>query len=401
MRALCLLICLSLVAALSAAEPLRPHPRLQQLGPNQALDLGRYECPTDEDRDESRCETITDYSGLVYHPGRHQLMLFGGGHAATYRDDVELFDLASLTWRSAYPPTPCEDRRLDNVDVEAGRWISSNHPIARHSYDLLAVAGEPAELFLFARVQGRGRGCHHLPEDKPYVIAEGRVAAYDPQARTWRYTATPALGFAFAAETDPVSGRVLLVDRRSLRTFDPASGRMTLQRKLGFPAMQAGRSLVYFPPLDRFYYMVQGGRARGEVLEGVYEIIPNRTNWSDSRIRRMKVESPGETGHAWAYDPVHELIGGGVHRGRFHAFDPRERRWYVSVIKTDSGHEVGAVSNYTLAFDPVNGVYVWRSDGPSGQRTWAYRWGYTPENQSFKGGRLGFSRAAGYSRSLN
>lgn len=377
MRLLWSLLLAVLLATSAGAEP-RPHPRLQQLGPNQALDLGRYECPNGQDRDDSNCATITDYSGMVYHPGRHQLLLFGGGHAATYRDDVEVFDLGELTWHSAYAPTPCEDRRLDNVDVTTGRWISSNHPIARHSYDLLAVAGEAAELFLFAKVQGRGRGCHHLPEGQPYVIAEGRVAAYDPGARTWRYTGAPSVGYPFAAETDPVSGLVLLVDRRSLRTFDPASGEMTTRLEFRHPEMHWGRSLVYYPPLDRFYYMVQGGRARGEkVLTGVYELIPDRTDWSESRIRRLELDSPGETGHAWAYDPVHGLIGGGVREGRFHAFDPRQGRWYVNEINTDPDQKVGSVDDFTLAFDPVNGVYLWRSDRASGRRTWAYRWGNT------------------------
>lgn len=379
MRLLWSLLLLALTATPAVADPPRPHPRLQALGPNQALDLGRYECPNGEDRDTSNCASITDYSGMVHDPARHQLLLFGGGHAATYRDDVEILDLASLEWRSAYAPTPCEERRLDNVDVGAGRWISSNHPIARHSYDLLAIAGEAAELFLFAKVQGRGRGCHHLPEGQPYVIAEGRVAAYDPDRRRWRYTRAPSVGYPFAAETDPVSGRVLLVDRRSLRSFDPASGRMSTHLEFNHPDMHWARSLVYFPPLDRFYYMVQGGRARGEqVLEGVYEITLDRSDWSESRIRRLALKSPGETGHAWAYDPVHELIGGGVRAGRFFAFDPRREIWYNVEIQSDSDQAVGTVNDYALAFDPVNGVYLWRSDRRSGHRTWAFRWGNTP-----------------------
>ena len=140
------------------------------------------------------------------------------------------------------------------------------------------------------------------------------------------------------------------------------------------------RDRVYFPPLDRFYYMVQGGRAKGKkILEGVYEITLDRTDWSESRIRRLEPDSPGETGHAWAYDPVHELIGGGVRGGRFFAFDPRREAWYSVEIQSDSEHPVGTVSDYALAFDPVSGVYLWRTDRSSGRRTWAYRWGNTPQ----------------------
>lgn len=385
MRFLIPIFILCLSQPVLAAE-FHPNPRLQAIAPNHALDLGVYECSDGEDRRHSDCATNTDYSGMVYDAQRHRMLLFGGGHAATYRDDVDIFDLRTLNWRSAYPPTPCEDLRLDNVDVTNGRWISSNHPIARHSYDLLAMAGKPSELFLFPPVQGRGRGCQHLPKGKPYVIAEGRVAAYNPDTRQWRYTRQPALGFRYAAETDPVSGLIILVDRTGLQTFDPHTGELTQRLRFHHPDMHWERNLVYYPPLDRFYYFVQGGLdhrgGKSEVLEGVYEITLDRRHWGNSRIQRLEdVAAPGQTANAWAYDAAHQLIGGGPFQGRFYAFDPRTHRWQSRTIQAPDALNVGTVSAYALAFDPIDGVYIFRTDHASGRHTWAYRWGVrsTPE----------------------
>ncbi len=127
-----------------AAEP---NLRLASLPDNTAMDLGPYTCNAPAD-DPFRCETITDYSGFVYDGVNHQLLMFGGGHSATHRTDVDAFSFKTLTWSSAYPSTLCRDMRLSNRGLVRGDWLTTGHPIARHTYDMLVWADNVKRLLL-------------------------------------------------------------------------------------------------------------------------------------------------------------------------------------------------------------------------------------------------------------
>ena len=86
----------------TAAGAQAPNPVLTGLPGNTARDLGAY-------ASDPLCGVpiqVTDYSRFTYDPVRHRLLLFGGGHASTPRTDVDVFDFATLTWSSAYAPTP-------------------------------------------------------------------------------------------------------------------------------------------------------------------------------------------------------------------------------------------------------------------------------------------------------
>lgn len=64
-------------------------------------------------------------------------------------DNLDTLSLASgstLDWVEDYPTTPCSEMTLSNmatVDLTApgdggdGRWATTNHPYARHTYDML------------------------------------------------------------------------------------------------------------------------------------------------------------------------------------------------------------------------------------------------------------------------
>lgn len=360
----------------SGAPAHEPNPVLAAIPDNVAFDLGAYECEP-----WPICATNTAYSGMVYDRDRHQMLIFGGGHSATYRDDVEVFDYASLTWKSAYPPTPCEERTLENVDPQRAMWRSSGLPISRHSYDLLVMAGQPSELWLLAKVQGRGSGCHRLPpvsDDgaSPYVIAQGTFAAYHPDTQRWRFTDTPAVGFETAAATDPVSGRILLVSRRQgIGSVDPADGSHTAHVPIEDAELRTSRgmSLVYFPPNDRFYVI-----ARTTDGFGVWEVHFDRDNPATSSIQRLAGVAPPEApvADAWDYDAANRLIGGGILAGKFFAFDPLSKRWHMRQLQSANPElAVGDVDGKALAYDPVNELFLFRTTYESGRRTWAYRWG--------------------------
>ena len=131
-------ICAALAGAVLRAQV--PNPVLIGLPANTARDLGAY-------ASDALCGVpiqVTDYSRFTYDSRRHRLLLFGGGHSSTPRSDVDVFDFATLQWTSAYPPTPLPELTLANYDPELTRWISTGHPIARHTYDQLVFAPSPA-----------------------------------------------------------------------------------------------------------------------------------------------------------------------------------------------------------------------------------------------------------------
>ncbi len=385
---------LSLVGGLAGQPSAQAqNPRLRGIEPNHALDLGVYDCTTFEalgGHALPNCATITDYGGMVYDASGYRMLVWGGGHAATYRDDVEVFDLATLQWAPDGPPTPCEELVLDNIDFDRARWISSNHPISRHAYDLLVVAPERRELWMLARMQGRGRGCHNLPpvdEDagSPYVLGVGRMTAYDFDTKTWRYTDVESVSFQTGAEYDPVSGRILLVNRRKLRWLDPETGIAEDLVELDERAIDSGRgvSLVYHQGLDRFYVIMAVPRRPD--AGGIWEIRLDRDDPTNSTVTKLDIPMPDpkpEKDDAWAYDAANDLIVGGVTDGWVFAFDPRTGNWYrqQAVVDADDPElRIGTVISKTLAYDPVDGVIVFRARA-SGQpiHTWAYRWGGEP-----------------------
>src|SRR5439155_2209961 len=121
------------------------NPTLFNLPANTALDLGTYTCKGPAGG-SIPCGSITDYSGFVYDKNNHQMLMFGGGHAASFRDDVDVFKFDTLKWNPAYTPTPCSQMTVgvtsggtdpDNRDLTNGTWKSTTHPISRHSYDML------------------------------------------------------------------------------------------------------------------------------------------------------------------------------------------------------------------------------------------------------------------------
>ena len=66
-----------------------PNPILTAIPPNTALDLGAY-------TSDALCGVpiqVTDFSRFTYDSQRHQLLLFGGGHASTPRTDVDVLQL--------------------------------------------------------------------------------------------------------------------------------------------------------------------------------------------------------------------------------------------------------------------------------------------------------------------
>jgi hypothetical protein len=353
-RPLLLLILALLAVGAGQVRGAGPHPKLAALADNTALDLGRYTCNQPPD-DPADCDTITDYSRIVYDRFNHQLLMFGGGHAATHRTDVDVFDLETLRWTSAYPSTPCSAMRVANVGPRA-EWKSTGHPIARHTYDMFLMADNVKRALLLGSTTGLGV-CLERPQGQndPYMYSPASTGGWMTYA---------------SAEYDPPSGQVVILDYHSLWTYDPIKQTAVQQQSSRREELGYGKNLVYFPPDQKMYYFVGGG--------DVFEVELNRKHFSWSKIGRVKgikgdVPKLPETG--FAYDAVNRIIGGGIVNGVFHAFDPATRTWTARTIQAPGAERpVGSVAFHALDYDPVNNVFFFISDYESGRRTWAYRY---------------------------
>jgi hypothetical protein len=368
------LLILSLVTGSLSAQA--PNPVLSTIPPNTALDLGPYTCnqPADWPR---HCLTVTDYSGFQYDPNNHQMLMFGGGHSASCSTDVVAFSFASLAWSSMYPSTLVADMVPTNVDGAACRFISTNHPLARHTYDLMAVTTNTKELLLFGAGWARAN-CGLSPEEMKVVTPHGvKISHYDPVAKTWAYG--PPRGSwsgAGSAEYDPVSGKVILVTEKGLWFYDPVVKSAPVKALSYVRPIPLSQNLVYFPPSRRMYYI------GSNTVNPVWEVTLDRTHFSRSMIEPMT----GITGDipprmlevGYAYDSANRIIGGGVKDGKFYAFDPVTKTWTSRTMQVDPHSDrkrIGSIEvTHALAYDAVDNVFIFITNNASGRHTWAYKY---------------------------
>ncbi len=353
--------------AAAALAQFDPNPTLAAIPGNTALDLGEYTCEPISGEWPGLCEGITDYSGFTYDKHRHRMLMFGGGHSTTMRDDIDAFDFDTLTWNSLYESTPCEDMTLANFDATRGMWLTTGQASSRHTYDLLVVTEDTGEFLLMRGGGNAGAACAKFDQ------LGGEVAHYDFDARAWSFSGQPYIWERFAAaEVDPVSGMVIIRSQYGLYMYDPVA-KVAREIDPANKAMGISNNLVYFPPNDRMYLIQRGSPTR------VWEITLDRTNWENSTtelVTDVSGDIPDSLQSGWAYDSVNQIIGGGVRAGVFYAYDPLSRRWSSSVMQPQSsaGAEVGTLAFHALDFDPVDGVFIFLTSRSSGRRTWAYRY---------------------------
>ena len=371
------LIAVPLAAWSATAPKSRPGARaaalLSTLVAGTVQDLGPY-----ANASVAGGNNITDYSGITYDAAAKRMLLFGGGHGIANETDIRAFDLSTLAWSSLYPSMPYSDMTLANCDSDRGRWVSTNHPFARHSYNATLVA---ARRFYMMCFQGM-----------PYIngIAEpqwgGRICWYDLDAGTWTYSQIPRAQtpwqFTSAAALDPASGKILVVGpdisyQSSIWLYDPATDTISAGPKWT-PSAGGSLDLVYVPDNDRFY-------AISQIDAKVWELTVNRSNFNLSTATLLAVSAnlPSYTGSppsGYAYDPVNKIIGGFVTNGIFSAFDPLAKNWtQVRMVDAATGSAATHVQSfYCLDFDTDSGCFIFLGNaGSLKARTFAYRYSAT------------------------
>ena len=345
----------------SASVAFTPNATLSALPSNTALDLGLYttHC-SDSTGDPDNCRRFGDYSRFTYDPEHHQILFFGGGHATTMRDDIDVFNFQDLWWKSAYKSTACSQMTSVTTD---GAWSSTGHPVARHTYDQLIYAPSAHGLFITSPVYGAGYcgtfgGCGEW--------CAGKMFLYNPETKTWtaKTTATNS-AHVWASEYDPVSGKIVSVGGGGISLYDPVADVKTDPLSTS-PISSYADNLVYYPPTDKFYYLARGNPVK------VYEVTLNRTSWNQSTITEVAgmTGTPQTIETGWAYDAANRIIGGGVASGVFYAYDPAQKSWTSATIRTKDGNSPGLnCYDHCLDYDPVDQVFiVYGTDF----HTWAY-----------------------------
>lgn len=344
-----------------------PHPELVNLRDNEAIDLGPYEC-------ESRapklgCFTIFDYSRLNYDPFNHRFVVFGGGHAATGRTDIDSFDINTLSWKSLYPTMSCEEIAEGDIDPK-GFHRKTGHPVARHSYDQNVIAEFDGQgwLLMFSK-EGFSGYCHRY---KATISAVAAFPLTDP-GRGWTYHAKEPIKWPYAgsAEYDPVSGLVVLLNNRATHmwVYDPISQKVVASKH--FQEMKAAKdsSNLVFNPRDRNMYFI------GRRTLQVRRLQLDRGNWNNTTMVQATTAGPTPPEmRNFAYDSQNHVIGG-VSEGTFYALDLNSFTWLSQPIKatSDAGKQIGTVHSHAIDYDPVNNVFVFVSGRKPKQHTWAYR----------------------------
>lgn len=357
-----------------------PNPRFKKLTDNSVIDLGEFSC-TQPLGDNISCKRVTDFSGLVYDQNHHQLVMFGGGHSASFTDSVFLFNFNTLTWSEDYLPTPCtaEYMSMENFNKNQAAWIKGPtgpypRPISRHTYDLLAIASGLPELIMLIGPNGDS-SCPPNSKGYDYTYNGAKVAHYQLEKKIWTFSKSAGGdGYPFynffqytASEYDPISGMVILLGRYGLYVYDPIKRtkiRIIDNSRNQFVAEDIGyaNELVYYPPNDKMYYFNRNSQS-------VWELSLNRNHLEKSILKKVSVTGkyPEHTEPGYAYDSINEIIGGAIFNNTFNFFNPKTMTWAKQVV---IGGEPGLLASHAIAYDPINNVYIFLTKG---YRTWAYR----------------------------
>ena len=301
---------------------------------------------------------ILAYSGGVYDSAHHEFLIFGGGHADYWGNEVCAFSPATLSWRRMYEPDAQSRSSNANLDHLHGKLRDSDKPYTRHTYNQQCFVESTASMFIFGGC-GPGWGDLHPP-----CVVPPDAWSYSLKDNRWSelYAGDGAPGgYAMACCYDAKRDVVWAYGHESqLSRFDLKTRRWTSH--VVHPAIDyvGGYNfhLLYLPTSDRLL-VVGSDTATIDLDTFVAELPPRLTG------------ATGKAGLAYLapQDAVLYVALPGGETGpdyRTCAFDCGKRQWRD--IRTNGLTATGAVWN-RLQYDPIDGVALMVVD--SG--VWAYK----------------------------
>jgi len=288
---------------------------------------------------------ILAYSGGVYDSVQHQLLIFGGGHADYWGNEVCAFSPATLSWKRMYEPDARARYTNGNIDNIKGKLKDSDKPYTRHSYNHLCFVTSAASMFIFGGC-GPGWGdirptCPAPPDCWSYSVADNkwallyagrgtrsgyamaccydakrdvvwayghdsRLSRFDLKTKTWStHTIRPAIDYVglynFHMLHLPKDDKILLVgnDTCTIDASTQASHRYSLKNASG----KAG--LAYLPDQDTVLYVpLPGGETGPEYRTEIFDCT--KAQWQ--KIQSKGLAARGAVWNRLQYDPVDNVV---------------------------------------------------------------------------------------------
>ncbi|PCJ58258.1 MAG: hypothetical protein COA79_13450 [Planctomycetota bacterium] len=364
------LTCCIFINVISAdKKKMKPNPKLVALADNTAIDLGsfKWEIP----KGEPQSGKVTDYSGMTYDIHNNRILLFGGGHSATWTDSIYAFEFKTLNphFKSLYTPTPHKFYTKDNSDRafwKAGETGNYPRPIGRHTYDLLIVPVDRKELLMLRH----GTGPSRAGKSSGLGYTGGAVGIFDFKKEKWSMVDKKNMGdfggYGGSAEYDPISKRVIGMSQKHIWAFDPKT-KTTVKiiswysdKKEYKGASSYSGSVVYYPPDKKMYAFGKGQ---------VWSINLNRQDLKKTTLTKIGLIPEEKKGYpVFNYDSKNKVLGGGPTNNKFYVFDPRTKKWDSKDIK---GGQPGSMRSWCLSYSSLENAYIFIS---AKNKVWAYRW---------------------------
>jgi hypothetical protein len=296
---------------------------------------------------------ILAYSGGVFDSTDDQFLIFGGGHADYWGNEVCAFDPATLRWKKMYEPDAQSRYTSANIDNQNGKLRDSDKPYTRHSYNQLCfVPGSgmfifggcgpgwanitptcpaPPDVWIYSYVSNKwtqlyaGKGtpggygmacCFDSKRKKVWAYGhDSSLSSFDLATKSW--TSAPLKpevsylgGYNFHMEYLPKVDRILMLGQDCC-TVDPDTFRT---ERHAFEHCSGKGGVTYLPDQDAVFYalLTVGGNYRAAVFDCATK------TWKEWETRTMPggakakgTEADGGEGNVWNrlhYDRVDNVV---------------------------------------------------------------------------------------------
>jgi hypothetical protein len=305
-------------------------------------------------------QSISDFSGMAYSPRRNKMYMFGGGHASTNYDAIDVLDLsaASPNFTALHPASDADDFEPENVDTTKGAWISGSNggpyprPIARHTINNLHVVDD--ELISLSFIEGNG---------SVGIASKASWDEYRPEAVcTFDLGANTVLKTAHGRFNDEVvrfyTTGVLptpLVEADNYYIINKTDDTFQVSATLSGSALDLGGSptgTTHFPSVDYASFEVAGD-TYSRMFGGTH--APGHFNFETETWSFGSTAVPTSEYSASEYDPIlKKIFVIGDFSGNFKTYEPTTK---LTTLHTGFTKEIDSGGADSTAFE-TNGCLV-------------------------------------------
>jgi hypothetical protein len=316
---------------------------------------------------------ILAFSGMVYDDVNHKILLFGGGHADYWGNEVYQFDFSTLVWKKLYEPDPCSDYRTENYDDigRPGMLIHTGRPFSRHSYDQMAFISHLNRLFVHSGFYLWNRDCMIDPRTIETSVLDD-TWLFDPASLTWHYrsptTGGPGPSLGTASAYDPITKKVYFLHGGSgARTLYAYTAETNTWQTVSENPSLVGHEypMVYNSKNRSFDLVTSDGK--------VWRYYIDQNEW----ISKIPPQSISLDSQGLAYDRVHDLLIAYIQNfdgtdEKLLIYDWNTNQWIQPNPRTRPGARWPIWPHFI--YDPIDSVFIAVIYGADGFETWAYKY---------------------------